>query len=157
MRDILQPWIWVLMWLQDFTTFKCESHCIPNLFNYHDTHTLIIYIYFHPNQYKFYITYFLSIFNTYNFVIFMILNYFLCTSLSNMGSHSTWLCTDWTSCLWMLPCRRSNKTKTYCHNRILLFTHWCVLTVNVKHFVLLLNSNTTWSIKITNIFDDDDV
>jgi len=35
--------------------------------------------------------------------------------------------------------RWCNKTETCCDNKILLFTHyWYVLTVILKHFVLLL-------------------
>jgi hypothetical protein len=39
--------------------------------------------------------------------------------------------------------RWSNKIETSCHNKVLIFIHCCcVLTVTLKHFVLL--SNSTW-------------
>jgi hypothetical protein len=42
--------------------------------------------------------------------------------------------------LWMLTWRWSNKTETCCYNKILIFLNCCcVLTVNLKHFVLLLS------------------
>jgi hypothetical protein len=64
-----------------------------------------------------------------------------------MGSHSTWY-VDCTSYLWMLARRWSNMTGTCCHNKILIFVHrCCVLTLTLKHFVLILNSKTTFKIK----------
>ena len=41
--DILQLWTWVVMWLQDSTTFKCKSQYLPNSFkSVRYLHTLII-------------------------------------------------------------------------------------------------------------------
>ena len=39
------------------------------------------------------------------------------------------------SCLWKLAWRWSNITETRFHNKIRIFVHCCVLTVNLKHFV----------------------
>ena len=58
--------------------------------------------------------------------------------------------TDCISYLWMQAWRWSNNTETCCHNKTLIFTHCCVLTVILKHFVLLLELklNGMFSIKI---------
>ena len=49
------------------------------------------------------------------------------------------ICTDYTSYLWMLAWRWSNKTVTCCHNKILIFITCRVLTVTLKHCVLFLS------------------
>ena len=61
------------------------------------------------------------------------------------------MCTDSTSYFWMLALIWSNKTEICCHNKILIFAYClCVLTVILKHFVLLLElkHNGISSIKI---------
>ena len=65
------------------------------------------------------------------------------------------ICTDCTSYLWILVWRWSNKTKTCCHNKIVIFIHCCcVLIVTLRHFVLLLElkHNRMSSIKIRCVF-----
>jgi len=46
----------------------------------------------------------------------------------------------------MLAWRWSNNAEICCHNIIQIFIHFCVWTVILKHFVILLNFLTSWLI-----------
>jgi hypothetical protein len=51
------------------------------------------------------------------------------------------ICIDCISYLWMLDWRWSDKTKTCCHNKILIFIHCCVIIVSLQHSVLFSRIN----------------
>ena len=75
-------------------------------------------------------------------MIFITLNYILCTPCKQYGIPQYIICTDCTSYLWMLAWRWSNKNETCCHNKKPLFINSCVLSVTLKRFVLLVSLST---------------
>ena len=67
--------------------------------------------------------------------IYMCVCVCVCVCLNTLYKYIQFI--DCTSYPWMLVLRWSNKTETCCHNKILIFIHCCcVLTINLKHFVL---------------------